>query len=203
MITKTYCWWKNILQLCIENWKHTCLQKNLWLDTAWLLWKKEFLNAYENCNALRNALLVTKNWESFDIYVCARNTRNNAFIYLLTNLCAVWWHLDYRPYVNNDKWITTKMFSQQAIQLSCRAELFFFCWDISVICPIILLKFAVTVSTMLRQLAFLSRAVGELVRRNLRNVLTIFRLEPDPYESAHQLDCSFLLPTATANGTGR
>jgi len=36
-----------------------------------------------------------------------------------------------------------------------------------------------------------------------KRALTIFRLEPDPYESAHQLDCSFLLPTATAYGTGR
>jgi len=31
-----------------------------------------------------------------------------------------------------------------------------------------------------------------------KRVLTIFRLEPDPYESAHQLDCSFLFPTAIA-----
>ena len=34
-----------------------------------------------------------------------------------------------------------------------------------------------------------------------KRALTIFRLEPDPYESAHQLDCSFLFPTAMANGT--
>jgi len=34
-----------------------------------------------------------------------------------------------------------------------------------------------------------------------KRALTIFGLEPEPYESAHQLDCSFLLPTATANGT--
>ena len=33
--------------------------------------------------------------------------------------------------------------------------------------------------------------------------LTIVRLEPDPYESVHQLDCSFLFPTAMANGTER
>jgi len=32
---------------------------------------------------------------------------------------------------------------------------------------------------------------------------TIFRIEPDPYESAHQLDCSLLYPTAMANGTER
>jgi len=36
-----------------------------------------------------------------------------------------------------------------------------------------------------------------------KRALTIFRLETDPYESAHQLDCSCLLPTATAYGTGR
>jgi len=36
-----------------------------------------------------------------------------------------------------------------------------------------------------------------------KRALTIFRQEPDPYESAHQLDCSFLFPTAMANGTGR
>jgi len=36
-----------------------------------------------------------------------------------------------------------------------------------------------------------------------KRALTIFRLEPDPYESAHQLDCSSLLPTAKAYGTGR
>jgi len=32
-----------------------------------------------------------------------------------------------------------------------------------------------------------------------KRVLKIFRLGPDPYESAHQLDCSLLLPTAMAN----
>jgi len=32
-----------------------------------------------------------------------------------------------------------------------------------------------------------------------KRALTIFRLEPDPHESAHQLDCSLLLPTAMAN----
>jgi len=31
-----------------------------------------------------------------------------------------------------------------------------------------------------------------------KRALTIFRLEPGPYESAHQLDCSILLPTAMA-----
>jgi len=37
-----------------------------------------------------------------------------------------------------------------------------------------------------------------------KGVLTIFRLEPDPYESAHQSDCSFFFPTAAmANGTER
>ena len=36
-----------------------------------------------------------------------------------------------------------------------------------------------------------------------KRALTIFRLEPDPYESTHQLDCSFLFPTAMANGTQR
>jgi len=36
-----------------------------------------------------------------------------------------------------------------------------------------------------------------------KRALTIFRLEPDPYESAHQLDCSFLFPTAMANATER
>ena len=29
-----------------------------------------------------------------------------------------------------------------------------------------------------------------------KRALTIFRLEPDRYESAHQLDCSLLFPTA-------
>jgi len=32
-----------------------------------------------------------------------------------------------------------------------------------------------------------------------KRALTIFRLEPGPYESAHQLDCSLLFPTAMAN----
>jgi len=32
-----------------------------------------------------------------------------------------------------------------------------------------------------------------------KRVLTIFRLGPGPYESAHQPDCSLLLPTAMAN----
>ena len=36
-----------------------------------------------------------------------------------------------------------------------------------------------------------------------KRVLTIFRQQPDPYESAHQLDCSLLFPTAIANGTER
>ena len=36
-----------------------------------------------------------------------------------------------------------------------------------------------------------------------KRALTNFRVESDPYESAHQLDCSFLLPTAKAYGTGR
>jgi len=36
-----------------------------------------------------------------------------------------------------------------------------------------------------------------------KRALTTFRLESDPYESAHQMDCSFLLPTAKAYGTGR
>ena len=36
-----------------------------------------------------------------------------------------------------------------------------------------------------------------------QRALTTFRLESDHYESAHQLDCSFLLPTAKAYGTGR
>ena len=36
-----------------------------------------------------------------------------------------------------------------------------------------------------------------------KRALTIFCLEPDPYESAHQLDCSFLFPTTMANGTER
>jgi len=31
-----------------------------------------------------------------------------------------------------------------------------------------------------------------------KRALTIFRLEPGPYESAHQLDCSPLFPTAMA-----
>ena len=30
--------------------------------------------------------------------------------------------------------------------------------------------------------------------------LTIFRLEPDPYKSVHQLNCSLLFPTAMVNG---
>jgi len=36
-----------------------------------------------------------------------------------------------------------------------------------------------------------------------KRALTIFHLEPDPCESAHQLDCSLLFPTAIANGTER
>jgi len=36
-----------------------------------------------------------------------------------------------------------------------------------------------------------------------KRALTIFCLEPDSYESVHQLDCSFLFPTAMANGTER
>jgi len=36
-----------------------------------------------------------------------------------------------------------------------------------------------------------------------KRALAIFRLEPDPYESVHQLDCSLLFPTAMANGTER
>ena len=32
-----------------------------------------------------------------------------------------------------------------------------------------------------------------------KRALTIFRLGPVPYESAHQLDCSLLFPTAMAN----
>jgi len=36
-----------------------------------------------------------------------------------------------------------------------------------------------------------------------KRALTIFRLEPDPYESAHQLDCIFVFLTAMANGTER
>jgi len=36
-----------------------------------------------------------------------------------------------------------------------------------------------------------------------KRALTIFRLEPDPYESVHQLDCSPLFPTGMANGTER
>ena len=31
-----------------------------------------------------------------------------------------------------------------------------------------------------------------------KRALTIFRLEPGPYESAHQLNCSLLFPTAMA-----
>jgi len=33
-----------------------------------------------------------------------------------------------------------------------------------------------------------------------KRALTIFRLEPEPYKSAHQLNCSLLFPTAMANG---
>jgi len=47
-----------------------------------------------------------------------------------------------------------------------------------------------------------SRGVASL-QKFVKRALTIFRLEPDPYESAHKLDCSFLLPTGTAYGTGR
>jgi len=32
-----------------------------------------------------------------------------------------------------------------------------------------------------------------------KRALTIFRLESGPYESAHQLDCSLLFPTAMTN----
>jgi len=33
-----------------------------------------------------------------------------------------------------------------------------------------------------------------------KRALTIFRLEPEPYKSAHQLICSLLFPTAMVNG---
>ena len=58
--------------------------------------------------------------------------------------------------------------------------------------------------SLLRQLPFLSRAVGGTRPQKFeKRVLTIFCLEPDPYESVHQLDCSLLFPTAMANGTER
>jgi len=36
-----------------------------------------------------------------------------------------------------------------------------------------------------------------------KRALTIFRLEPKPYKSAHQLNCSLLFPTAMVNGIER
>jgi len=51
-------------------------------------------------------------------------------------------------------------------------------------------------------LLFASRG-GASPQKFEKRALTIFRLEPHPYESAHQPDCSFLFPTAKANGTER
>ena len=48
---------------------------------------------------------------------------------------------------------------------------------------------------------FIASRGGASPQKFEKRALTIFRLEPDPYESAHQLDCSFLFPTAMANGT--
>ena len=50
---------------------------------------------------------------------------------------------------------------------------------------------------------FIASRGGASPQKFEKRALTIFRLESDPYESAHQLDCSFLLPTAKAYGTGR
>ena len=50
---------------------------------------------------------------------------------------------------------------------------------------------------------FIASRGGASPQKFEKRALTTFRLESDPYESAHQLDCSFLLPTAKANGTGR
>ena len=50
---------------------------------------------------------------------------------------------------------------------------------------------------------FIASRGGASPQKFEKRALTIFHLESDPYESVHQLDCSFLLPTATANGTGR
>ena len=44
---------------------------------------------------------------------------------------------------------------------------------------------------------------GASLQKFEKRALTIFRLEPDPCESAHQLYCSVLFPAATANGTER
>jgi len=41
--------------------------------------------------------------------------------------------------------------------------------------------------------------VGDSPQKFEKRALTIFRLGPGPYESAHQLDCSLLFPTAMAN----
>ena len=60
------------------------------------------------------------------------------------------------------------------------------------------LKITVAAASLL-----IASRVGASPQKFEKRALTIFRLEPDPYESAHQLDCSFLSPTATANGTGR
>ena len=51
-------------------------------------------------------------------------------------------------------------------------------------------------------LLFASRG-GACPQKFQKRALTIFRLEPDPCESADQLDCSLLFPTAIPNGTER
>jgi len=45
--------------------------------------------------------------------------------------------------------------------------------------------------------------VGATPQKFEKRGMTIFRLEPDSYESAHQLDCCFLFPAAMANGAER
>jgi len=51
--------------------------------------------------------------------------------------------------------------------------------------------------TMLRQ-PFNCEPRGASPQNFEKRALTIFRLEPDRYESAHQLNCSLLLPIAMA-----
>jgi len=52
---------------------------------------------------------------------------------------------------------------------------------------------------LLRQLVLITSCGGACPQKFEKRALTIFRLKPGPYKSAHQLDCSLLLPTAMAN----
>jgi len=48
---------------------------------------------------------------------------------------------------------------------------------------------------------FIANRRGASPQKFEKRALTIVRLQRDPCESAHQLDCSLLFPTAIANGT--